>query len=370
MKNKQYKMIVSGGGTGGHIFPALSIANAFKTKFPDSEILFMGAEGRMEMEKVPTAGYKIIGLPIIGMPRKISIKIFKFVYYYFKSKKIALKIVKKFNPDIVVGVGGYASFPALNAASKLKIPYLIQEQNSYSGKSNNKLAKKASKICVAYNNMDKFFPKDKIVITGNPIRKDIFDFNLKKEEALSFFKLSSLKPIILIIGGSLGAKTINQSIAKNINLILENEYQIIWQTGKNYLNDAKKSIENINNLENIYINDFIYKMDLAYSIADIIISRAGASSISELCIIGKPTIFVPSPNVAEDHQTKNAMALVNVDAAIMVKDIEAIEILVPTAIDLIKNSEKCKILSENIKKLALPNSAEMIIEEIKKIINT
>lgn len=365
---KIMKVIISGGGTGGHIFPAISIANALKNRFPNSDILFLGAENRMEMEKVPASGYKIIGLPIIGLPRKISLQIFKFLKCYFKSKKTAIKIVRNFNPDIVVGVGGYASFPALNAAAKLKIPYVIQEQNSYSGKSNNKLAKKANKIFVAYDNMSRFFPAEKIIKSGNPIRNDILDFQGKKEEALKFFGLNSNKKIILVIGGSLGAKTINQSIAQNLKLIINNDYQLIWQTGKSYIEIAKQTIEKEKITENIFVNDFIYKMDFAYSAADIIISRSGASSISELCIIGKPVVLVPSPNVAEDHQTKNTLALVNQDAAVMVKDVDAINSLVPKVLEILKNVEKTTILSKNIKKLAQPNSTEIIIDEIEKII--
>lgn len=363
MENKKFKIIISGGGTGGHIFPAISIANALKELVPEIEILFIGAEGRMEMEKVPAAGYDIVGLPVIGMKRKLSPENFTFIFKLLKSMKKVKAIIKDFNPDIAVGVGGYASGPALKAASKLKIPYLIQEQNSYPGVTNKLLAKKAEKICVAYDNMEKFFPKEKIIKTGNPVRQDIKDLEQKREEAFKYFNLSGNKPTILVVGGSLGARTINQSVSANLNLIIENDIQLIWQTGKTYIDTAKQDLEKFDT-KNIFVSDFIYKMDFAYSAADIIISRAGASTISELCIVGKPAIFVPSPNVSEDHQTKNALALVNKNAALMIKDEEAVNNLIPKAINLLKDNEKCKTLSDNIKKLALPNSAEVIAKEI------
>lgn len=368
MENKKFKVIISGGGTGGHIFPAVSIANALKALYPDVEILFIGAEGRMEMEKVPAAGYKIVGLPVIGMKRKLSVESFTFIFKLIKSLKLAKKIIKDFDPQVVVGVGGYASGPALKAASKLKIPYLIQEQNSYPGVTNKLLAKEASKICVAYDAMDKFFPSEKIIKTGNPVRQDIKDLNEKRSEAFSFFKLSEKKPTILVIGGSLGARTINQSVAGGLSKIIENDIQLIWQTGKTYIDSAKKDVEDIKS-DNIYVSDFIYKMDYAYSAADIIISRAGASTISELCIVGKPAIFVPSPNVAEDHQTKNALAITNKDGGLMIKDDESFEKLIPKAIELIKDKDKCNIFSNNISNLALFNSAEIIAKEVFKLAN-
>ena len=363
MENNKFKVIISGGGTGGHIFPAVSIANALKELYPEVEILFIGAEGRMEMEKVPAAGYEIIGLPVVGMQRKLSAKSFTFILKLMKSLKKAKKIIKDFNPQVVVGVGGYASGPALRAATNLKIPCLIQEQNSYPGVTNKILAKKVEKICVAYDNMDKFFPASKIIKTGNPVRQDIKDLEKKRNEAFDYFKLSKSKPTILIIGGSLGARTINQSISKHLKTINNNNIQIIWQTGKNYIQTAKQEVDELNS-PNIFVSDFIYKMDFAYSAADIIISRAGASTISELCIVGKPAIFVPSPNVAEDHQTKNAAALTDKGAALLIKDDESIEKLVTEAIKLINDKEKQESLSKNIKKLALYNSAEIIAKEV------
>jgi UDP-N-acetylglucosamine--N-acetylmuramyl-(pentapeptide) pyrophosphoryl-undecaprenol N-acetylglucosamine transferase len=362
------RIIISGGGTGGHIFPAIAIANEFRCRCPEIDILFVGAEGRMEMEKVPAAGYNIMGLPIMGLPRKLSLKMFKFVINYFKSIRLARKIIRDFKPDFVVGVGSYASFPALNAASKLGIPYFIQEQNSYSGKSNKKVAKKATKIFVAYNNMERFFPADKIILVGNPVRNDILNVEHHLTDAYKFFNFSPTKKTLLIIGGSLGAKTINKSVAKDIQLILENDIQIIWQCGQNYLPEAKKYVEAIHaNVNNIFLSDFIYKMDYAYSVVVVIISRAGASSISELCIVGKPAVLVPSPNVAEDHQTKNALAIVNANAAIIVKDDEAYENLIPTTIALLNDEKKCEILADNIIKLALPNATSTIINEIEKL---
>jgi UDP-N-acetylglucosamine--N-acetylmuramyl-(pentapeptide) pyrophosphoryl-undecaprenol N-acetylglucosamine transferase len=366
MKNNNLKVIVSGGGTGGHIFPAVSIANALRQKYPDTEILFIGAEGKMEMEKVPAAGYKIVGLPVVGMKRKLSLSMISFVFKVMKSLRLAKKVIKDFGPDVVVGVGGYASGPALRAASSLKIPCLIQEQNSYPGITNKILSKKVAKICVAYDNMDKFFPAEKIIKTGNPVRGDIRNILNKTDEAFNFFGLNKEKPVILIVGGSLGALTINESIAASLSEFERNGIQLIWQTGKSYIGTAHEKIKE-SGVSGVYASDFIYKMDLAFSAADIIISRAGASTISELCIVGKPALFVPSPNVAEDHQTKNAMALVNVEAAAMVKDIEAREKLAIEAIALLKDKEKCNKLSQNIKKLELPNAADVIAEEVYKL---
>jgi len=366
MENRKFKVIVSGGGTGGHIFPAVSIANALKENYPEIEILFIGAEGKMEMEKVPAAGYKIIGLPVVGMQRKLSPSMITFVFKVLKSLRLAKKIIKDFNPNVVVGVGGYASGPALRAASSLKIPCLIQEQNSYPGVTNKILAKKVAKICVAYDNMEKFFPIHKIIKTGNPVRGDIKNINNKSAEAFEFFGLNPSKPVIFIVGGSLGARTINESVANGLQKIIDNDYQVIWQTGKLFIPKAKE-IANSLNSQNIYVSDFIYKMDLAYSAADIIISRAGASTISELCIVGKPVIFVPSPNVAEDHQTKNAKALTDVGAALMVKDINAGVELIDSAISLVTDKNKCESLSQNIKKLELPNAAQIIAEEVHKL---
>ncbi|MCK9254726.1 MAG: undecaprenyldiphospho-muramoylpentapeptide beta-N-acetylglucosaminyltransferase [Bacteroidales bacterium] len=365
---KKLKILISGGGTGGHIFPAISIANALKTKWEDTEILFIGAEGKMEMEKIPAAGYEIKGLPVIGLKRKISFSIFTFIFKTIKSLRLAKKIIKEFKPDVAVGVGGYASGPALKAAARLKIPYLLQEQNSYPGITNKLLAKKADKICVAYDNMDKFFPADKIIKTGNPIRADIKNIENKSSKAFKFFNLNPNTPTVLIIGGSLGAKTINDSIANTLEEYVNANIQVIWQTGKTYFETAKKIVDKINS-DLIFVSDFIFKMEYAFAVADIIISRAGASSISELCVVGKPTILVPSPNVSEDHQTKNALALSTINAAILIKDSEAREKLTKQCLELLKDEEYRKVLAKNIKKLELVNSAEIIAEEIKKMAN-
>ncbi len=368
MKMKNLRIIISGGGTGGHIFPAISIANALKAKWADTEILFIGAEGRMEMEKVPAAGYKIIGLPVIGLKRKISLSIFTFIFKTLKSYRKAKKIIKEFKPDVVVGVGGYASGPALKAAASLKIPYLVQEQNSYPGVTNKLLAKKASKICVAYDNMDKFFPANKIIKTGNPIRADIQNITNKSSEAFKFFDLNPNKATVLVIGGSLGARTINNSIANTLNEYVKSDVQLVWQTGKHYFDKADEIVGEINS-DLIFVSDFIYRMDYAFSVADIIISRAGAGSISELCVVGKPTILVPSPNVAEDHQTKNALALSTVNAAILVKDSDAEKELTKQTLELLNNKEQRENLAQNIKKLELADAANIIADEIKKLAN-
>ena len=361
------KIIVSGGGTGGHIYPAISIANALKQKHSDCEILFVGAEGKMEMEKVPAAGYDIVGLPIRGLQRSFSKENLKFFSRLLKSIWQAKAIVKGFQPDAVVGVGGYASGPLLHVAAKLGVPALIQEQNSYAGITNKLLAKKAKKICVAYEGMDRFFPKEKIVMTGNPVRKDLLEIESKKEEALQYFNLAMDKKTILIVGGSLGARTINNSVLKSLESISKSGVQIIWQTGKFYIEKVKKELENWD-LPDVKVSDFLSRMDLAYAAADIVISRAGAGTISELCLVEKACILVPSPNVSEDHQTKNAMALVNKDAAIMVKDMEAEEKLIPQALELIKNEEKCAVLSKNCKLLAKPDAADDIAEHILAMI--
>jgi UDP-N-acetylglucosamine--N-acetylmuramyl-(pentapeptide) pyrophosphoryl-undecaprenol N-acetylglucosamine transferase len=375
------KIIVSGGGTGGHIFPAISIANALKSKLPESEILFVGAEGRMEMERVPAAGYKIVGLPIMGFDRKNMLKNFKVLYYLTKSLCKARKLIKDFKPDVAVGVGGYASGPTLKAANRAGVPTVLQEQNSYAGVTNKLLAKKAAKICVAYEGMERFFPKENIILTGNPVRQDLTAGLDKKEEAYQFFNFSPNKKTILIVGGSLGARTINQSVMelmKNEELRIKNkDIQIIWQTGKFYFNDIKKALipEKFDNHEGFFIlnssfliTEFVSRMDLAYAIADLVISRAGASSISELCLLKKPVILVPSPNVSEDHQTQNALALVRKDAAIMITDAEAKQKLIPEALSLITDDKKLASLSENIEKLAQQDSANRIADEIIKLI--
>lgn len=366
---KQCRIIISGGGTGGHIFPAISIANTVRKRFPDAEILFVGAEDRMEMEKVPAAGYQIVGLPVSGFDRAHLLNNIKVLNRLRKSLGLAKKTIREFRPDIAVGVGGYASGPTLWMAASLGIPTLIQEQNSYAGVTNKLLAKKASKICVAYDGMEKFFPADKIVITGNPVRKDLEEATEKKEEALSFFGLSPEKKTILVVGGSLGARTINRSIQGGLDkLFADPDVQVIWQTGRYYHNEALKHLKAYRGMP-IWCSDFITRMDYAYSAADLIISRAGASSISELCLLKKPVILVPSPNVAEDHQTKNALALANKDAAIMVADKDAEQQLVTKALEVVHDDERLASLSRNIERLAHHHSADLIVDEIVKIID-
>ena len=364
---KQYRIIISGGGTGGHIFPAISIANTFRKRFPDAEILFVGAEDRMEMEKVPAAGYKIVGLPVSGFDRAHLFNNIKVLNRLRKSLGMAKKTIRDFRPDIAVGVGGYASGPTLWMAASQGIPTLIQEQNSYAGVTNKLLAKKASKICVAYDGMEKFFPADKIVITGNPVRQDLEEATDKKEEALAFFGLSPEKKTILVVGGSLGARTINRSIQGDLDKLFASDVQVIWQTGRYYYSEATKHLKAYRGMP-IWCSDFITRMDYAYSAADLIISRAGASSISELCLLKKPVILVPSPNVAEDHQTKNALALANKDAAIMVADKDAEQQLVTRALEVIHDDEQLALLSRNIEQLAQHQSAERIVDKIVKII--
>lgn len=361
------RFIVSGGGTGGHIFPAISIANALKSKLPNAEILFVGAIGRMEMERVPAAGYRIEGLPVSGFDRKNMLRNVKVLINVVKSIIIARRIILKFKPDVVIGVGGYASAPTLRAASALNVPTLIQEQNSYAGVTNKLLARKAAKICVAYDNMGKFFPLEKIIKTGNPVRQDLFKIESKAAEAYKFFGFSPEKKTILIVGGSLGARTINQSVTAFLPSISASGLQVIWQTGKFYIESAKKASEAYTSPE-LLVTDFVSRMDYAYSIADLVISRAGASSISELCLLAKPVILVPSPNVAEDHQTQNAMALVSKEAAIMIKDVDAKEQLIPKALEIITNEKILNNLSLNILKLAEKDSAERIANEVLKLI--
>lgn len=360
------KIIISGGGTGGHIFPAIAIANAIIEKHPETEILFVGAEGKMEMEKVPAAGYKIIGLPIMGLQRRLTLENLKFPFKLLASMFKANKIIKEFQPNVVVGVGGYASGPLLKAATKRGVPALIQEQNSYPGITNKLLANKVQKICVAYQGMERFFPKDKIIITGNPVRQDIKNIAEKRSEGLAFFDLQENKKTVLVIGGSLGARTINESIELGLASFQKNNIQLLWQTGSWYAEKAAKAVMPFNN-GGIKTMPFITKMDYAYAVADVVISRAGASSISELCLVAKPSIFVPSPNVAEDHQTKNAMALVSQDAALLVKDADAKEKLVEQAMELIKDEQKQNNLKTNIVKMAFTNSASIIADEVLKL---
>ncbi|MDB3887316.1 undecaprenyldiphospho-muramoylpentapeptide beta-N-acetylglucosaminyltransferase [bacterium] len=361
------RVIISGGGTGGHIFPAIAIANAIKEQFSGTEILFVGAEGKMEMEKVPAAGYKIVGLPIMGLQRRFTLQNLKFPFKLIASLVKAKKVLNDFKPDVVVGVGGYASGPLLKIALRKGIPALIQEQNSYPGITNKLLASKVEKICVAYQGMEKFFPKEKIIITGNPVRQDIKTAKNKRERGLEHFKLSADKKTVLVIGGSLGARTINEAIDKGLSSFTENKVQLIWQTGKWYADKAMQAVENHKDVGIITL-PFIGKMDYAYAVADIVISRAGAISVSELCLTAKPSILVPSPNVAEDHQTKNAMALVNSNASLLVKDVEASSELVSKAIELLQNEMKIKELSKNISSLAYSDSADIIAREVMKLI--
>ncbi|MBQ9822361.1 MAG: undecaprenyldiphospho-muramoylpentapeptide beta-N-acetylglucosaminyltransferase [Muribaculaceae bacterium] len=367
--NQQINVLVSGGGTGGHIFPALSIANEIKRRYPDARILFVGAEGRMEMEKVPAAGYNIIGLPVSGFDRKHLLRNFKVVARLLKSMGMAKKILKDFKPDIAIGVGGYASGPMLKAAQKQGISTLLQEQNSYAGVTNKLLAAKADSICVAYEGMERFFPADKIVLTGNPVRRNLLDCGATPEQARQAMGVEPNKKTILIIGGSLGARTINNAIMDGLSKIGETyNVQVIWQTGKIYDQQCREALQ-ASGVKNVVQMPFISNMDMAYRAADLVVSRAGASSISELQLLGKAAILVPSPNVAEDHQTKNALALVKHDAAIMVTDADASSQLVDTMLNTVADTEKTASLGMNVEKMALRNAAEHIVDEVEKIIN-
>ena len=372
-------VIISGGGTGGHIFPAISIANAVKELCPEAEILFVGAEGRMEMQRVPDAGYKIIGLPVAGFDRKNIWKNLTLLPGLFKSQWKARKIVKDFKPQVVVGVGGYASGPVLKMAGMMGVPTLIQEQNSYAGVTNRLLAKGAEKICVAYEGMENFFPADKIILTGNPVRQNLLTNQENRDEALRNFGFAVDKKTILVLGGSLGARTINNAMKASLEQIREHsDIQFIWQTGKIYIDEVKTFMHEqvgeevidhrVKSVPNLYITDFVKNMDEAYAAADLVVSRAGAGSISEFCLLHKPVILVPSPNVAEDHQTKNALALVNREAAIYVKDMEATVDLIPVALETVYDDARLKELSENIAKLAYPDSARIIAKEVLKLV--
>ena len=364
---KNIRIIISGGGTGGHIFPAVSIANAIKEQHPEAEILFVGAEGRMEMQRVPAAGYKIIGLPVAGFDRKHLLKNISVLIKLMKSQIKARRIIKEFKPDAAVGVGGYASGPTLKVAGSMGIPTLIQEQNSYAGVTNKLLAKKACKICVAYEGMERFFDKEKIILTGNPVRQNLLNQQMSREDAIRSFNLDPTKKTVLIVGGSLGARTINNCVLNGLDQIRQSGVQFIWQTGKFYINEAKEKVGQAENYPMLHTTDFITDMAAAYSAADLVISRAGAGSISEFCLLGKPVILVPSPNVAEDHQTKNALALVAKDAALYIKDAEASEKLLKTAIETVQQPETLKKLSTNIAKLAFKDSANTIAEEVWKL---
>lgn len=363
---KHRRIIISGGGTGGHIFPAISIANALKSIDPSTEILFVGAEGKMEMEKVPAAGYRISGLPVAGLIRSLTFKNIAVIFKLLKSLRMAKKVLSNFKPDVVVGVGGYASGPVLREAGKMKIPTLIQEQNSYAGVTNKLLAKKASVICVAYDGMEKYFPAAKIIRTGNPVRQNFDNLDSHTEEALRFFGLKPGLPVILVLGGSQGAGSINRSMSDSISKIKDSDCQWLWQTGKNYYENVN-ALVSVSFASNISLHDFINRMDLAYAAADVIVSRAGAGTISELCLVGKPVILIPSPNVAEDHQTKNARALSDKNAAVMINDDMAVRSLVEETVRLVSDVTQKTALSDNIKKMADRNADIRIAEEVFKL---
>lgn len=361
------RIIISGGGTGGHIFPAVSIANAIKEILPETDILFVGAEGRMEMHRVPAAGYPIKGLPVAGFNRKNLFKNIPVLIKLFKSQRMAKQIIKNFRPHAAVGVGGYASGPTLKVAGSMGIPTLLQEQNSYAGVTNKLLAKQAKKICVAYEGMERFFDKEKIILTGNPVRQGLRTHTISREKAIESFGLNPAKKTILILGGSLGARTINQCLMENLETIQQSDVQFIWQTGKIYIEEARATVAKAGELPMLHVTDFISDMATAYRAADLVISRAGAGSISEFCLLEKPVILVPSPNVAEDHQTKNALALVNKNAALYVKDAEAKEQLIDKAIETVNQPELLKDLSKNIAQLAFTDSANVIAREVIKL---
>ena len=365
---KEYRIIVSGGGTGGHIFPALSIADAIRSKHPDAKILFVGADNRMEMQRVPDAGYEIVGLPIAGFDRKNLLKNIRVLWLILKSQRMAKKIIKKFAPHAVVGVGGYASGPTLKMAASMNIPTLIQEQNSYAGVTNKILAKRAEKICVAYDGMERFFPKEKIEQTGNPVRKSLIEMRTNRNEAVKALGLDENKKCVLIVGGSLGARSINEAVIANIETIRDNkDIQFIWQTGKLYFEEMKERCATIGKPENLTITDFVSNMAAALGAADLVISRAGAGSISEFALLGKAVILVPSPNVSEDHQTKNAMALVEKDAAIHIPDAKAKEEMIKTAVETVLDAQRIATLEKNVEKLGKPNAAEVIADEVIRL---
>ena len=362
---KDYRIIISGGGTGGHIFPALSIADAIRSKHPEAKILFVGADNRMEMQRVPDAGYEIIGLPIAGFDRKNLLKNFKVLWLILKSQLKARKIIKEFAPQVAVGVGGYASGPTLKMAASMNIPTLIQEQNSYAGVTNKILSKKAKMICVAYDGMERFFPHEKIKLTGNPVRKSLIEMRANRSEAIKAMNLDEKKKCVLVVGGSLGARSINEAILANLDMIKQHEeIQFVWQTGKLYFEEMKRRVKEQGAPANLVVTDFVSNMANALSAADLVVSRAGAGSISEFALLGKAVILVPSPNVSEDHQTKNAMALVEKDAAIYVADAKAKDELVKKAIETVSDSEKIAMLEKNVEKLGKPNAAEVIADEV------
>ncbi len=363
-----HRFIVSGGGTGGHIFPALSIAEGLKQRFPDAEILFVGALGKMEMEKVPAAGFPIVGLPVAGFHRGEIWRNLFFLPKLMSSLLKARSVVRKFKPDCVIGVGGYASGPVLKVAAQMGIPTILQEQNSYAGVTNRLLGKKANKICVAYKNMERFFPREKIVFTGNPIRNGLENLDGKRSEALKFFGLDSDRPVILVVGGSLGARSLNNGIRSKLDMIRLSGVQILWQTGKIYFQELKGELDR-NPAANVHLLEFIQRMDLAFAAADLVISRAGAGTISELCVVGKPVILVPSPNVAEDHQTANARTLADMGAALLISDSEVNSRLVEEALALVGDGERLAALAENIEKMATPSATNDIVEVIVSLLN-
>ena len=362
-----YRILISGGGTGGHIYPALAIANAWMEKHPDSEILFVGAQGKMEMQKVPEAGYSIKGLPVAGLQRKLTLANLSFPIKLWRSLRMASRIVKEFNPHVVVGVGGYASGPVLYAAQNKGIPTLLQEQNSYAGLTNKLLAKKAAKICVAYPEMERFFPKEKLKLTGNPVRKDLLDLAGKREQGIQVFGLDSTRKTVLVLGGSLGARTLNQAMLKHMVDLEKEGYQVLWQSGKFYFKDMELALEKAG-LTHIHLREFIREMDLAYAAADVIVSRAGALSVSELCLVGKPVIFIPSPNVAEDHQTKNANACVKQGAAVLLADADAVAKFKEYIDELLQQEDKAQALATAIKKLAMPDAANALVHELELLL--
>lgn len=368
MEKKHYRVLISGGGTGGHIFPALSIANALRRRDPDTKILFVGAEGRMEMERVPAAGYEIVGLPVCGFNRKKLLSNIKVLFKLMKSMRCARKVLADFRPDIAIGVGGYASGPMLKEAQKHGVPTLLQEQNSYAGVTNKLLAKEARAICVAYPGMQRFFPEDKIILTGNPVRSDILTSSLTKEEARRQLGVPAHRKLVLVIGGSLGARTINNSIAKAFNKIENAGGYVLWQTGKLYADECRKIADKYNNV--VKAVPFISRMELAYRAADVVVSRAGAGTISELQLLGMPTILIPSPNVAEDHQRKNAEALVECNAAVMILDADAPDRLGSEVVALLNDEDRCRLLAENIKKMALRDSDEKIVDTVYKTLSS
>lgn len=362
-----YRIMISGGGTGGHIYPAIAIANAWCAKHPDSEILFVGAEGKMEMQKVPEAGYRIVGLKVAGLQRSLSLSNLSFPFKLYGSIKKSKQLIAEFRPHAVVGVGGYASGPLLYVAQSKGIPTLLQEQNSYAGLTNKWLSKKAKRICVAYPDMEQFFPAEKLAITGNPVRKDIIELSGKREAALAHFALEPDRKVLLVLGGSLGARTLNKAVLADMQQIEAAGYQVLWQSGKYYFEEMIAEVKS-SGLKHIHVKEFIREMDLAYAAADVVVSRAGALSVSELSLVGKPVVFIPSPNVAEDHQTKNALAYVNQGAAVILQDAEAIGQLWKTVENILKTPERAAKLSQNIRQLAKPDAAEEIVKALEEII--